>query len=87
MALIMVLVIPNLAQMLNDAGQEIPLYTRIVIGTSLFISHYFIFISALMLAAIVFLGYYVRTPAGKDVLSRAKLETPAVGGIFKKIYP
>jgi len=82
----MVLVIPNLATMLNDAGQDIPLYTKIVIGTSLFISHYFIFIAALMLVGIVFFAYYLRTPAGKDVLSRAKLETPAVGGIFKKIY-
>ena len=86
MTLMMVLVIPNLATMLNDAGQDIPLYTKIVIGTSLFISHYFIFIAALMLVGIVFFAYYLRTPAGKDVLSRAKLETPAVGGIFKKIY-
>jgi len=86
MTLMMVLVIPNLATMLNDAGQSIPLYTKIVIGASMFISHYFILIAILVLIAIVFLAYYVRTPAGKDVLSRAKLETPAIGGIFKKIY-
>ena len=86
MTLMMTLVIPNLATMLNDAGQKIPLYTQIVIGSSLFISHYFIFIAIFALAGMVFFAHYVRTPAGREVLSRAKLEAPAIGAIYKKIY-
>ena len=86
MTLMMVLVIPNIAQMLSDAGQKVPLYTQIVIGTSLFISHYFIFIAILFLIGVAYFVYYARTPSGRDMLSRARLETPAIGGIYTKIY-
>ncbi len=39
MTLMMTMVIPNLAKMLTESGQPIPLYTQIVIGFSLFFKH------------------------------------------------
>ena len=86
MTLMMVYVIPNLAKMLNDSGLKIPIYTQIIIGISTFVSHYFIFIAILVLVGLVFLGYYARTPAGRDVLSRVRLEIPGFGEVFRKIY-
>src|SRR3954471_20571513 len=51
MILMLTLVIPRLADMLTEVGQTIPVYTRIVIGMSEFLRHYF-----LLLFGIVVIG-------------------------------
>ena len=86
MTLMMTLVIPNLATMLTGAGQNIPIYTRIVIAVSMFFSHYFIFIAIAVVLGGSYLVYYARTPAGRDLVSRVRLEIPAVGTIYQKIF-
>lgn len=86
MTLMLTLVIPRLADMLSSTGQDIPVYTRIVIGVSMFFSQYFIFIFALLIGGGIFLFNYGRTPKGKEMLSRARLEMPAIGGVYKKIF-
>ncbi len=86
MALMMTMVIPNLADMLAQTGQAVPVYTKIIIGISLFFSHYFVFIMAILIAAVAFLFRYAKTAAGREVLSRTRLQIPAVGGIYKKIF-
>jgi type IV pilus assembly protein PilC len=86
MVLMMTLVIPNLANMLAEVGQDIPLYTRIVIGISQFISNYILLIVILLVVGAVFLHRFSRTVHGREVLSRARLETPAIGNIYQKIF-
>ncbi len=58
MGLMMTLVIPNLASMITQAGQGVPLYTQIIIGTSGFFSHYIILILLLLVVGGVFLYRY-----------------------------
>ena len=86
MILMMTLVIPHLADMLSEVGQNIPLYTRIVIGISDFFVHYIILILILVVAGGIFIYRFSRTARGREVLSRARLETPAIGNIYQKIY-
>ena len=86
MTLMMTLVIPNLAKMLADAGQAVPIYTQIIISISLFFAHYFILLFILFAAGAGFLVWYARTDAGKEVLARSRLQAPALGAIFKKIF-
>jgi len=86
MILMMTLVIPNLAKMLADAGQGVPIYTQIIIGVSLFFAHYAILLFILFAAGVLFLVWYGRTPAGRDVLARSRLEAPAIGNIYRKIF-
>jgi type IV pilus assembly protein PilC len=86
MGLMMTLVIPHLADMLNEAGQNIPVYTQIVIGISQFFARYILLIIILIIVGAVFLFRFSRTTHGREVLSRARLETPAIGGIYKKIF-
>ena len=86
MTLMMTLVIPKLADMLEQTGGEIPVYTKIVIGISQFMAHY-IFLILILLAIGLFVMYrYGQTPQGKLLFSRARLDTPAVGNIYQKIY-
>lgn len=86
MVLMMTLVIPNLANMLSEVGQDVPIYTKIVIGLSQFITRYIFLILVLLVVGAVFLYRFSRTARGKEVLSRARLETPAIGNIYRKIF-
>src|SRR3989344_607519 len=86
MGLMMTLVIPRLADMLSGSGQAIPIYTRVVIGTSIFLQHYILLILLVLGLGGVFLIRYGRTKPGAELFSRARLELPVIGGIYQKIF-
>jgi type IV pilus assembly protein PilC len=84
--LMLVFVIPRLTTILQEAGQEIPLYTKIIIGLSNFFREFGIFLLIALIAAIVFLWRYSRTEKGKLAISRFQLSFPFVGSLYKKFY-
>ena len=86
MGLMMTLVIPNLASMLSEVGQDVPIYTRIVIGVSNFLVHYIVLFLILLVVAGVFFVRFARTEVGREMLSRARMQVPAVGGIYQKLF-
>lgn len=86
MVLMMTLVIPNLANMLTEVGQNIPVYTKIVIGMSEFLTKYILLIGIMLAIGVVFLYRFSQTIRGREVLSRARLEAPAIGNIYQKIF-
>ena len=86
MTLMMTIVIPNLAGMLTTVGGPVPLPTAIVMGVSNFFRTYILLILLLILGAGGFLYQYSKTPAGEEMLSRARLQTPAIGNIYQKIF-
>src|SRR3989338_4043525 len=86
MGLMMTLVIPNLATMLAEVGQDIPIYTKVVIGISSFFSRYIWLILILMVVAGVILYRFTRTEGGREMLSRARMQVPAIWGIYKKLF-
>src|SRR3989344_3005974 len=61
MVLMMTLVIPNLAVMLADSGQAVPIYTRFVIAISEFIRDYILLILILLIGGGYFLFRYSMT--------------------------
>ncbi len=86
MALMLALVIPKISAVLIDSGQDIPIYTKIVIGLSNFVAQYGI----LILIALIAGGFYVwqlrKTKQGKFVFDSLKLSTPYVGDLYRKLY-
>lgn len=86
MTLMLALVIPHLANMLDEAGQEIPIYTKVVIALSQFVRGYILLILIALAGAGVFLVRYVKTPTGRAMSSRARLEVPVIGDIYRKIF-
>ena len=86
MVLMLTLVIPRLGSMLAEVGQTVPIYTRMVIGLSTFVSQY-IFLILIMLGIVgVFFFRYGRTENGQAFLSRARLQIPIVGMIYQKLF-
>ncbi|RJQ34139.1 type II secretion system F family protein [Candidatus Parcubacteria bacterium] len=86
MTLMMTLVIPNLAKMLTESGQAVPIYTQIVIGISLFMKNYFIFLFIGFIGGCFALIRYAQTEKGKLVIAQARLEMPGVGDVYKKVF-
>jgi type IV pilus assembly protein PilC len=86
MALMFVLVIPKLSQLIKDSGQDIPLYTQIVIGTSDFLVDYGIFLLILFVAFIGYVIYLSTTQKGKTYLDKIKLSMPVFGDLYQKLY-
>ena len=86
MGLMFVIVIPKISGIIMQTGQEVPLYTKIIIALSDFFVHYgFIVIIALALLGI-WVWRLATTEAGKIYLDKVKLTFPAVGNLFKKLY-
>ena len=86
MILMMTFVIPNIAQILVDSGQEIPIYTRAVIGISTFFLDYGVLLLILIIVGGFFLYRYTKTPQGREAFDRFLLSIPYVGDLFKKLY-
>ncbi len=86
MLLMMTVVIPHLADMLDQAGQQAPVYTRIIIGLSDFLSRYIVLLLIVVAIGGVGLFQYARTEKGQMLISRARLDFPAIGNIYRKIF-
>ncbi len=84
--LLLTVVIPKLTAIILEAGQELPIYTRIVIGASDFLRNYGVFLFLLMLGSGFFLFRYIQTPEGRRAWSRTQLAIPIVGPLFQKFY-
>ena len=86
MGLMFTMVIPKLSEIIKESGQDIPVYTKVVIGLSDFFVHYGIFV----LIFLVGLGAYVyslsRKEKGQIYLDSLKLSAPAFGKLYRKLY-
>lgn len=83
MVLMLTMVIPKLADIITQSGQEVPFYTKIVIGLSFLLIHYGALVLVLLVATIFFLWRYTR---GTNLIARAKMWTPGIGNLYRMIY-
>ncbi len=86
MLLMFTMVIPNLAQLLIESGQEVPIYTSIIISISNFIVNYGIFLAIFLVIFIVYILWYRRNEKGKAYLDHIKISMPLIGGLYKKMF-
>lgn len=86
MLLMFTMVIPNLSALLLESGQEVPVYTKIIIGISNFLINYGIFLLIFVVLLVLYVLWYRRNEAGKEYLDHIKLSFPAVGNLYRKMY-
>ena len=86
MILMLTFVIPRLSEILTETGQELPIYTKIVVGFSDLIIHYGFFLAIILIIVTIFLLRYLPTAAGKMSMSRFKLAIPYIGNLYRKFY-
>lgn len=82
----MIFVIPKLTGMLTESGAELPITTKILIGTSdIFVNYWWMLI--IMFVILISAGVFVKkTVYGAKKWSFIKLHFPIFGELFKKIY-
>ena len=86
MMLMLTLVIPRISEILLNSGQEIPIYTKIVIAISNVLTHYFgLILVFLALAGVVF-WQFKKTDAGKRTIDEFKLSIPFIGVLYEKLF-
>lgn len=86
MILMFTVIIPKIGTILTDSGQEIPIYTRIVLGFSNFFLNYGILLIIFVVIAGFILWKWIRTPSGRMAFSDFKLKVPYIGDLYKKLY-
>ena len=85
MSLMLTMVIPSIAQILIDSGQELPIYTKIVIGVSDFMVNYIGIIILLLSVGGILFWRFIKTDVGKRTLDEFILSIPYVGDLQKKL--
>ena len=73
MVLMLTTVIPRLSEILTETGQEIPVYTKIVLGLSNFLTQYFLLVLAGLIIGGVSLYKYAQTKEGKVHISAMRM--------------
>ncbi len=86
MILMFTVIIPKIALMISDSGQEIPIYTKIVLWISGVIVNYGIFLAFGAVIAGYFVWRYSKTDAGADYLDNMVLNVPYIGDLYRKLY-
>jgi type IV pilus assembly protein PilC len=86
MVLMLTLIIPRVGAILASSGQELPLYTRMVLGLSSFLIHYGLFILIAIAIGLFFVVRSMRTEAGKLFFDGLKLSIPFIGNLYQKLF-
>ncbi|NQV92924.1 type II secretion system F family protein [Candidatus Kaiserbacteria bacterium] len=86
MILMLTMVIPRLSSILLESGQEIPLYTKVVISMSSLLVNYGVFVLILIVVGGFFFWRFLKTNTGKLSLAELQLSVPFVGDLYRKLY-
>lgn len=82
----MIFVVPKLTAVLSESGVELPISTRILIGTSDFFVRFWYLIIGGVVGAVFGVQAANRTPAGKRFFDNLVLHLPVFGSLLKRIY-
>lgn len=86
MALMLTTVIPSISSILTESGQDIPVYTKIVLGISFFFVEYGWLLLAIVVIAVLILWRFSKTENGRYTVSEFKIRLPYIGTLFRKLY-
>jgi len=78
-------VIPTFEQLFEGFGATLPLPTVIVLEASRIVRAYLLVMLAGLVAAVVGLRFYYRTPGGKMAIDRLLLRLPVFGPLIRKV--
>lgn len=85
MSLMLTLVIPQVANILTESGQDLPIYTVIVIGISDFLVNYIGVILILLAAGGLGLWQFGKTEVGRRLYDELLISVPYLGDLQRKL--
>ncbi|NCP17132.1 hypothetical protein CO134_03130 [Candidatus Kuenenbacteria bacterium CG_4_9_14_3_um_filter_39_14] len=84
--IMMLFVVPKITAILQETGGELPLATKLLIGTSGFLVNFWWAIIIAVIIAFISLKFAFKKPIVKRYRDFIKLKLPVFGGLFQKIY-
>ena len=87
LAFMMIMVVPEVRDLYDDMGEELPGLTQFLVNISNFFASFW-WLVLIVLIVIAGLCWYAikRTPAGRKVMDNFKIHVPVFGGLFRKLY-
>ncbi len=82
----MISVVPKLVDIIDQAGGELPISTRILIFTSNALTNYWVLLIAITISLFFMARIYAGTNSGRRQFDMIKLYIPVFGKLFRKIY-
>ena len=80
-------VVPQVRDLYEDMGEELPGLTQGLVGLTDFVVNFWWLILLLLIGGVVGATLFVkRTPAGKKIADAFKIHVPIFGGLFRKLY-
>lgn len=86
MTLMFTFIVPKLSVMINESGMEIPFFTKIIMKISELYVNYGIFLLIAVIALVVYIIHFSRTPSGKMYFDKLKISLPIFRNIYNKLY-
>lgn len=86
LVLMMRFIIPKLGEMITQSGQDVPVYTRIVLGLSSFFVSYGLYLFILFIIGVIIVIFFLRSDAGKRWIDSFKITAPVIKGLYQKLY-
>jgi type IV pilus assembly protein PilC len=77
-------IVPQFAQILTQLGGDLPAITRVLIAISDFLRFQWYILLGVIIAVVVGITLYYRTPNGRHVIDRMLLRTPIIGPLVQK---
>lgn len=86
MIVLLIFVIPKLKKIFDEMGVPLPIFTRILLGTSqALVDYWYVFL--IVLIGLFFFGrYYFKTKSGRFFWDKFKVKVPIFGQLVQKIY-
>ena len=85
-AIIMVYVIPQLTEVLEGTGQELPAITKVVVAMSNFLKEKWWLVLLITFVLAIALFQFARSKQGKKFFDNNLLRVPLLGSFLKKLY-
>jgi type IV pilus assembly protein PilC len=88
LGILMVYVVPKFKAIFVDLlgpGQELPDFTRFVLGISDTIANHFVITLGGLVTLFILFQVFIRTKAGRKIFDRFKLNMPVLGPVIKKV--
>jgi len=86
MFLMMFFVLPKLTDIFQETGQELPIFTKILVGAADFIKNLGWLLVLATVGLIIFIFRYLQTTEGKKTVDKFLLRLPVLGSFLKMSY-
>jgi len=84
--LMLIIVVPKLAETFEELGIELPITTRIVISTGFLLLNYWYLLLFLLVVVFFIFRHLLKTTRGKDFIDEILIKIPILGELLKKYY-